>query len=310
VGLGGYAASNAGTLLAAFILVAFWFRIASRVARNPLTVFFSLVCAPLVLANVATTMDYLWSLAALMAALDAALDGRAIASGLLTGIAAGFRPSNLTIALPLFALVALAGGRSAGLRYLLAAGAAALTAFLPVLVTYGGPFRWFALTRADMGDVHPEFPDRVFGFLYRLVYAAGPLATVALAWALVTGRARLRKALRGGDPVVFASLIAVGIMTAQFFALPLERAYLLPALPFTLLLADRVSTPRMSLAVLLCIASLNLVNPDIITHQRSGKVAGLNIHGGRIQETLTDRRETMELEIAADRNAWDSAGRP
>jgi len=68
-------------------------------------------------------MDYLWSLAFLLAALDAALDQRVIAAGVFTGLAAGFRPSNITIALALFAFFALRGGRTAGMRYLIAAGA-------------------------------------------------------------------------------------------------------------------------------------------------------------------------------------------
>jgi hypothetical protein len=308
VGLGGCALSNAGTLVAALFLAAFWYRISGKLAKNPLTLFFSLLCAPLVLTNAATTMDYLWSLAFLLAALDAVLDQRVIAGGVFTGLAAGFRPSNITIALALFAFIALRGDRTAGIRYLIAAGGTAAAAFLPVLVTYGGPLRWLALTHAEMSDVHPAFTARVLEFGYRLVYATGPLAFVALGAAAFRGRDRLRVAVRDRDPVVVSSLIAVAVMTAQFFALPLERAYLLPALPFALLIADRLSSLRISLAVFLCIVSLNVVNPDIIKHERSGPVMTPNIHEGRLQESWDERVARTEIQIRIQEEPGKAAG--
>ena len=297
VGVGGCTFSNAGTLLATLVLAALWYRISGKLAKNPLTLFFSLLCAPLVLTDAATTMDYVWSLAFLMAALDAALDGKVIGAGILTGLAAGFRPSNITVALALFALIALRAGRPAGIRYMITAGITAAAAFLPPLVTYGGPLQWFALTRAEMGDVHPEFTARVIEFGYRLVWAAGPLAFVAFLAVAFRGRDRLQAAVRERDPVIVSSLIAVAVMTAQFFALPLQRAYLLPALPFLLLIADRLSSPRMSAALFLCIVSLNVVNPDIISHGRSGPVVTPNIHEGRLQESRNERVAMMELQI-------------
>jgi hypothetical protein len=306
-GLGGCTLSNAGTLVAALFLAGLWYRISVKLATNPLTLFFSLLCAPLVLTNAATTMDYLWSLAFLLAALDAALDRKVIASGVFTGLASGFRPSNITIALALFAFIVLRGGRPAGIRYLVAAGATAAAAFLPVLVTYGGPIEWFALTRAEMADVHPAFTARVLEFGYRIVYATGPLALAALATVAFRGRERLRLALRDRDPVMVSSLIAVAVMTAQFFALPLERAYLLPALPFVLLIADRLSSRRMSLAMFLCIVSLDVVNPDIIIHDRSRPVVSPNVHEGRLQESRNERIAMMELQAGIQEETGKAA---
>ena len=309
VGLGGCALSNAGTLLAALFAAALWYRIAGTLGKNPLTLFFSLLCAPLVLTNAATTMDYLWSLALLLAALDAALERRVTAAGIFTGLAAGFRPSNLTLALALFTLVALRGGRGDGIRYLVAAGTTAAAAFLPLLVTYGGPLQWFALTSAEMGDVHPAFTARIFEFAYRAVYAAGPLAFVALAATAFRGKDRLRVAVRQGDPVLVSCLIAVAVMTVQFFALPLDRAYLLPALPFALLLADSLSSPRMSLVLFLCIVSLNFVNPDIIRHERSGPVLTPNVREGRLQESWNERVAMMEIQTKIQEEPGNPAGR-
>ncbi|HMK38166.1 MAG TPA: hypothetical protein VK569_02420 [Bacteroidota bacterium] len=310
IGLGGCAASNAGTLVAALLCAALWYRIARTLARSPLTLFFSLICAPLVLTNAATTMDYLWSLAFLLAAFACALENREIAAGIFTGIAAGFRPSNLTLALPLFLLISLRNDRASGFRFLFCAAAAACTSFLPVLVTYGGPVHWFILTREEMGDIHPAFDARVIEFGYRLIYAAGPLAFIALGAAALRGRKRLAESVRDKDPVMVSSMVAVTVMIAQFFALPLDRAYLLPALPFALILADRLSSPRASLALFVCIASLNFVNPDIIRHERSGNRVAPNIREGRLAESWTERTAMAELRQKTLEKTGTGAGRP
>ncbi len=310
VGLGGWTASNAGTLAAALVLAWLWYRVAGKLGKHPPVLFFSLLCAPLFLTNVATTMDYLWSLACLLGALDAALEEREVVSGILTGIAAGFRPSNLTIAIPLALLIALRADRSAGRRYLVSAAAAACAAFLPVLITYGGPFRWFVQTRAEMSDVHPAFGVRILEFGYRIVYAAGPLAFAVFAAVVTRGREELRNAVRARDPVMCASLAAVAVMVIQFFALPLERAYLLPALPFALIIADRTSSARTSTVLLVFIASLNFVNPDVIVHNRNGSTPGLNLHEGRIAESLHERALTVEMHEGIPRGMERGAARP
>jgi hypothetical protein len=310
VGTGGWTASNAGTLAAALVLTWLWYRVAGKLGRNPIVLFFSLLCAPLFLTNVATTMDYLWSLACLLGALDAALEEREVASGVLTGIAAGFRPSNLTLAIPLAMLIIFRAGRSAGIRYLASAAAAAAAGFLPVLVSYGGPFRWFTLTRTEMSDVHPAFGERILEFGYRILYAAGPVAFTVFAAIVIKGRETIRSAVRAKDPVMCASFAAVIVMVIQFFALPLDRAYLLPALPFALIIADRLASPRMATALLLCIASLNVFNPDITAHDRTGRAPALNLHEGRIAESLHERALMMEKHAGMRQGTEGGAARP
>ncbi len=296
VGLGGCFASNAGTLAAALFLTFLWYRLSIDLGKNPIPLFLSLVCAPIVLTNAATTMDYLWSLAFILAALVAARDRRSILSGICTGVAAGFRLSNLTLVIPLFVYLALAGERKEMVRYLVATGVTAFLATLPLMLTYGGPFHWFASTRVAMSDIHPAPETRVLDFAYRSVYALGPLAFIAISWVLWKGRTGIREAWHEKDPLMVASSVAVGIMAVQFFALPLERSYLLPAIPFLLLLVDRVSSARLSLVVLLCIASMNLVNPDITVHASNRPAFSPALREGRIAESWQERQAMMVLQ--------------
>jgi hypothetical protein len=62
------------------------------------------------------------------------------------------------------------------------------------------------------------------------------------------------------------------------------------------LLTDRHSTTRFFIALPLCIASLNVINPDIITHRSSGKRLVLNIHGGRLEKSWRERMDMAELQ--------------
>ena len=296
VALGGCVAANAGTLAAALFLTVMWYRLSRAWGAHPALLFFSLICAPIILMNAATTMDYVWSLAFILAALDSARNRHTILAGVCIGIAGGFRPSNLTVVVPLFLYVEGTEGRRATIKLLAVSVLTTLVATLPIMMTYEGPVRWFSITRDIMSDVHPAPNARVLDFLYRTIYALGPLATLAILIALWKGNRQLRESARAKDPLVVASLAAVGILLIQFFALPLERAYLLPAIPFLLFLVDRVSSARQSLVVLLCIVSMNLVNPDITVHASNRPAFSPALREGRIAESWQERQAMMALQ--------------
>ena len=65
---------------------------------------------------------------------------------------------------------------------------------------------------------------------------------------------------------------------------------------------------KISLAVFLCIVSLNVVNPDIIRHERSGPVMTPNVHEGRLQESWNERVARMELQIGIQEEPGKAAG--
>jgi hypothetical protein len=282
-------ASNAGTLLITVALALVWRRIAVREGRHPRWLFFSLALAPLVLPNASVTMDYLWSLVCVVAAVDAALRKRALVAGVLAGCAAGFRPSNLSMALPLMAIL-WTQGRSKRSLFVFAVMTAVtfLTAFLPVLITSGGPIDWLIATRIQMSDVHPALGDRIIDFSYRLVYALGPGAFMTGGFILIRRKAVVVDRLRQRDPILVAASVAIPVALIQFFLLPL--------IPFLLLAIDRVASGKEMVMLTFMIVSLNILNPDIVVHMGKKSIPGLNIHDGRILESWKERKERMDLE--------------
>ena len=297
VGMGGCVASNAGTLLITVALALVWRRIAVREGRHPRWLFFSLALAPLVLPNASVTMDYLWSLLCVVAAVDAALRKRALVAGVLAGCAAGFRPSNLSMALPLMAILWTQGTSKRPLFvFAVTTAVTFLTAFLPVLITSGGPIDWLIATSIQMSDVHPAFGDRIIDFSYRLVYALGPGAFMTGGFILIRRKTVVADRLRQRDPILVAASVAIPVALLQLFLLPLDRAYLLPLIPFLLLALDRVASGKEMVMLAFMIVSLNILNPDLVVHMGKKSIPGLNIHDGRILESWKERKERMDLE--------------
>jgi hypothetical protein len=299
VALGGCFASNAGTLVFALLLVAVWFRMARTHASHPRIAFLLLPLTPLVIVNGAVTLDYLWSLPFVVLALDFTLRRRHVAAAIALGMAAGFRLSNLSAAIPLFVMLHASGTSAADLRRFIGILAAIVViAYMPLLLTFG-PIGWIVNTRSEMRDVlDMQLAQRGEMFLYRAVYALGPAATITAGWILFASRKSLTEEVRHRDPLVAGTLTALVVFLVQFLCLPLERAYLLPVLPFLYLLLDRHMSDRSGMILLVCVIVLNVVNVDIVRHGREGPHFAPDIYPGRIAESWTERREfkaAMEL---------------
>jgi hypothetical protein len=134
---------------------------------------------------------------------------------------------------------------------------------------------------------------QVLLFGYRTVYALGPLACVALIVILVRGARSLRERFRAGDPVLVSSLCGICLILISFFFLPLERAYLLPLLPFVLLVIDVAATPKSLWVMILCLVSFAFVNPDVIRHGGIHGTPGFNVREGLVIEESTRRQAAL-----------------
>ena len=265
--IGGPWLSNTATLIATLLALIVWNRISLREARHPVLLVVTLAFTPLFWKNSAVTMDYLWSLLFLLSAFGASLHRRAVVTGVFLGLAAGFRPAN-AIAGAALLIPFLTGPRPVRSIVVMAtaAGAVAAAAFaLPIMsMGVGG---WLSATSAQLAGVRATQTTGIAAALYRGTYAFGPLATLFIA---VVGIRALRPfrtiALRADD--TFRTAIAMVLLVAATFAwLPMEREYLLPALPFLLLAVDRICTRREIIIAGILLVSFAFVNPDVVAHE-------------------------------------------
>jgi hypothetical protein len=293
IAAGGSSASNGATLLITIAATWVWFRICQENARHRNLLVIAFAFFPLIWKNSAATMDYVWSLFFLLLALWFVLRHREAAAGLMMGVAIGFRGSNGIILMPLLALIFLRGFTwDAIARFLLVTLLAGAVSFSPVIFTYGVA-QWFQETRAQIDEVFLRQDITIFHFAYRAVYAVGPLALMMAAILFLRkGRVMLQR-VQAADPIVVASLLGIALPLVVFWRMPFEREYLMPAIPFALLLMDRIVSRREMLWLVLSMVCFAFVNPDVIRHHGMTGSPGWNMHTGIVIEEWQKRNDLL-----------------
>lgn len=247
--------SNAVTALfsvAAFIFFALILR--QLQLRYWLLLALGFAMVPVIYVNSCCTIDYVPSLAAMLAATLATFRGRPVLAGLVLGLAIGFRITAGALALPLAVWMLSSSPLRVALPRLLKFGLATLLTsvlcYLPVYRVYG--FGFFAFFD---NDGYPP-PDVVFGRAVPLVW--GEIGAVALLLVLCASplfyrytrqalqQSTLRNALR-------VSVLAVVLFSIAFLRLPDEAGYLIPLVPWVLLLVAILTPPAIAVSLALAL---------------------------------------------------------
>ncbi len=194
------------------------------------------ICTPIVLVNCITTMDYLWAISFALLSFLSAQRRRVVLAGLLFGISVGCRITSVLMAAPIAWLVYSSWPESIRRRkyvaVFLATGLAAGAAcFIPVISVYGtgflrhaprAPLSWVLLLKTvtvDSFGIVGTFAI-IGGILYHILKRKDP--------------SPVTKSIDENWKVI--SWAVVGLYGALFVYLPLEAGYLIPAIPFGLLL--------------------------------------------------------------------------
>ena len=201
----------------------------------------ALSLVPVVFINSTVTLDYIWALAFLLAALKAALAGRPGWAGAALGAAMGCRITSGAALIPVGILICAGAAPGARWRGLLSCAGSALSVgamcYAPVFATYGSGFLRFVdepmsvslrgrltLYGATVGVWG------VAGLIGIGLACAARVARRSQPTAAAAGPGRRRRALGA------ACLAGVLLYLAAFLRLPLEFAYLVPLVPFGILL--------------------------------------------------------------------------
>lgn len=294
VAAGGPSLSNAVTLLCTLFLLTLWYHLAWLLTRFPLLSTLCLAFTPLFWINSATALDYVWSLLCILLSFAALLKARTVISGILLGLAVGFRPTNAAAGVPLLILLLLQ--KRSGKEIFQFLGAALLTGFValtPVLVHYG-PVQWIRETRLEMSDIHFSSWDRLLFFVYRSAYTIGPLAVGAGAVLLAAHRAAIRNAIEARDPIFLSSAAFIVTYLLLFLGYPLERAYLIPAIPFFLVIVGATANRKEFIILTCCMISFSFVNPDVVVHKAAVGTPGFNVHAGMVFDDWHKRKTLLE----------------
>jgi hypothetical protein len=207
---------------------------------------FALAFTPIIFINSTNSMDYVWALSFIVASYYFIIQRRSFVAGLFLGAAVGTRITSAAMFLP-FGLMLLQpmNGRSnmrEVVKLLLGMLLVAAASFAPVIAAYGTEF----LTFSEGG-----YPSLIQVVRKSTLDVWGIVGLLAIAIALATLIFQKAKTSRVSSipPTVsnlslLAWMLAVLLYAAVYLRLPHEAEYLIPALPFAILILARFLARR------------------------------------------------------------------
>jgi hypothetical protein len=273
-GAGGYVLANLATMALALVALGSVLRI-SQLGGVPHRRILALILAivPYVWINATSSIDYFWAMGIALAGVLFLLRGSVpatLAAGCMFGLAVGFR---LTTGLLILGLLYFAWAMTRRIGPILVAAAATATLgvlfYVPSFLLAG---RTLAFLSPNVGPDAMWTPTmRVGRFAFKNLQLWGLPAALLLIGILVVGLPPMLRRLPGPQrPIVITSLGVVIAYQAMFLRYPIEIAYLLPSVPFLLILVAVIVAKRPAVLVALgvlvvigCFVSVQLAAPDV-----------------------------------------------
>ena len=207
--------------------------------RFPYLAGFAFAFTSVVYVHSSDSIDYMWAMAFIMASFWLLLREKLVLSALMLAFATGCRITSLTMLLSFGVLLIddnqnLAGNIKRMARYALITGIFSLIIFSPVLITYKLSF----FTFYDLSG-YPSIPKVLYKFSLGVWSVTGLLAilygTLVLFFppAVKTGKYLLPRTVN--EKHVISWLVAMDITILIFVRFPYEAGYLIPLIPFTIL---------------------------------------------------------------------------
>ncbi|MFC1591482.1 hypothetical protein ACFL43_03050 [Thermodesulfobacteriota bacterium] len=290
--------SVAGFIIFALILRHYGCR---QYALGSLAAFF----APVIYLNSISSKDYVLSLTFVLAALLLVLRRRTLLAGIALGLAAGCRSTYCLMALPLCLAMLSRDSLKTSWRQMLllclTGAATALLCFAPVLFTYGkNAFIFHTLSFEEM--IFGNYLVLVSRFTRRIWGDFGALA-IAVAVLTVPYFKFSNPSLRQSPgPWSFASWLSViGIYCPLYYLVPWDPAYLIPTIPFVILLLARFLDQRLFIAVCLCIILSSFAGIGKPYGLKAGPI--IQDHRGRLQQLAFLEQSIVTIEAEAQKHA-------
>ncbi len=238
-----------------------------------------------------STIDFIWALGCFMVGYRLWLKHRYFSAAAMLGLAVGIRLSSVFLAGPFLVWELIARPREAKL-WMTATLTTAIGAmlYIPEFVASGHSLGFLTYYIGAW-----TVTGHVGRFIYKNVYLWGLPATfffLAIAPILIR---ELTRCDRKFSRIIILSASIVILFEILFLKIPVQRGYLLPILPFALILLGIAlrARPRMLLAMTMLIVSYNFVNlnvarPDVPDHATRA-IIGPFIEPGYLFEDLSAR---------------------
>jgi hypothetical protein len=280
----GWLATNILTMLLALLSVFIFVRILKALGyQHQGILVIAYAFFPLLWINSTNTMDYTWALCFIMCAWLLALKKRWMISGFMMGVAIGSRLPTLIFAVPFVYLCYSSDKRIADvLRFLFSAIITAAVLYVPLFLTYG-----FAFLRRYPSETS------LIQLGYLTIKHFGILTIVALIAIFIVSFPRMRDALARKDRHITFALFAVVCGLIIFLAMPYHVEYIIPLIPFALLIIFCIGKKWLLILFTLLAISHAFVSVINVQHIGDGQVRTTLFERGSVIRNITERKQQL-----------------
>jgi len=295
---GGSLLSNLGSVAMALLLLVSFNRVCRiLLVPHPNLLTLVLMIHPFVWVNAASTIDYLWALGFAFLGFERLLKKKYIAASMLLALAIGCRLSTALV-IGLFLLYVYLQYKDQRRNLLLSGLAVALISLLlfipPLDFLEWDISRWLVLSMGDPMLWTPQL--RIGRFLYKNLMFWGVPAALWLLFMFARGVIKPGTIqVRKWDLLTWFCLAVILASEVLFLRVPIEMEYLLPLLPFVLILLGRGFTRQpkylLILLALVFLANFLWINPARSTspNQTSAVIYGIWLEKGYLLQDISTR---------------------
>lgn len=298
--LGGTVASNFATMAMSLVLLDSFLRVCEHFeVPHRYLLAATMAIHPVYWASSTSTIDFIWALGCFFLGFRLLLNYRYLGAAAMLGLAVGIRLSSVFLAGPLLFWELIERPREAKLWEAAAfATAFGATLYIPQFVASGNSFGFLTYYLGAW-----TLTDHLGRFIYKNVYFWGlPATSFLFAVAPMVIRELLGCDRTFSRIIVLSASIAI-VFEALFLKIPVQRAYLLPMLPFALIvlgIALRDHSPLLLAMTILVFShncvSLNLARPDIPDHATRA-IVGPFIEPGYLLQDVAARLDVARSQI-------------
>ena len=296
--LGSSLLTNLGTIgMSLFMLGCFYKLCVHWNIPRPALLTLIFMVHPIVWVNAGSTIDYLWALGFALFGFNRLLAKKYLSAVILFSLAIGCRLSTLFLiaVLVFFQFLKTPGERGKLILTGLLTLGLSFIFFIPPLDFLEWDFsRWLVLSTGDPALWTPLL--RIGRFLYKnLMFWGLPAALWLAVIGIVSVVQRRTKLKNSFDATILLCITVIAVYEVLFLLAPIELEYLLPLLPFALVLIGKIVHQKPSyllvLFALVLLANVLWINPARSTspNQTSEVVYGLWIEKGYLLQDITTR---------------------
>jgi len=299
--IGGSFLTNFGSLCMSLSILAVFMYICKRYGvPNYRFLAIIMMVHPYYLVNSTCTMDYLFALGFTMIGFWMLLEGKFVAAGVTMAMGIGSRLTTALVAgvMLLWAFIFKVQNRR---RILLSGVITVIVSFIFYLppITFA-EWKTHIFLPSIGGEEFWSLYLRAGRFIYKSVYFWGPPAFFILIWGLV--RLGISGKLKGNKKLLQICILSLALIIGIeifYWRLPTEPSYLIPTIPFWMILISFAFSDKkwvlgllLSLVIISNFVTVNIARPNKV-NQATGAEFGVWIEPGHLVKDVQKRLEYL-----------------